>query len=117
MKNKTKFIILISLSIFAIFVFCACSALTEYFPYLWWTMLISFAIFIAIFVYSLIIYMQHIQFICAKCETQFKAKNKDIILAIHTPTRRYLRCPNCGEKSWCKETFIDNFIDKDNERM
>jgi len=112
MKNKTKYIVLISLLIFDLLLFCASAVLTEFYRNLWWTILITVILLIVLFVFTIIIYMKHIEFICAKCETQFKAKNKDIILAIHTPTKRYLRCPSCGEESWCKETFIE----KDNKR-
>ena len=112
MKNKTKYIIFISLFIVSIILLCVSAALTELNPKLWWTVLISAALSTITFIIALIAYLKSVEFFCPKCETQFKAKNKDIILAIHTPTKRYLRCPNCGEKSWCKEIIVE----RDNHR-
>jgi len=39
---------------------------------------------------------------CKKCGHKFKPTFSAYIWGIHTPTRRYLKCPDCGEKSFCK---------------
>ena len=69
-------------------------------------------LFLAILVFALIVYLRSVEFFCTKCETQFKAKNIDVILGVHTLSKRYLRCPNCGEKSWCQERIVE----RDNHR-
>ena len=40
-------------------------------------------------------------FECAKCGEYFVPSKLSYLLVPHTPTRRRLRCPHCGEKSWC----------------
>lgn len=44
-------------------------------------------------------------FECSKCQYNFMPKIKDYILGMHFPTRRYLKCPKCGERSYCKHKF------------
>lgn len=39
---------------------------------------------------------------CKNCEHTFKPSFKKYIFASHTPKTRHLRCPKCGEKSWCR---------------
>ena len=62
-------------------------------------------IFIILFVCTIVIYMKYVKFVCPKCHQTFNASKSDILWAIHTPTKRRLRCPHCNTKSWCKEDF------------
>lgn len=39
---------------------------------------------------------------CRECGNRFKTSFKEYFFAGHTPTRRNLTCPNCGEKTYCK---------------
>ncbi len=41
-------------------------------------------------------------FECPDCGEKFTPSFKEYIFAPHTPTRRYLRCPGCGDKKMCK---------------
>ncbi len=41
-------------------------------------------------------------FECPDCGEKFTPSMKEYIFAPHTPTRRYLRCPGCGDKKMCK---------------
>ncbi len=41
-------------------------------------------------------------FECPDCGERFTPSMKEYIFAPHTPTRRYLRCPGCGDKKMCK---------------
>lgn len=41
-------------------------------------------------------------FECAKCGTRFTPDMKSYIMGAHTITKRYLKCPHCGESSYCK---------------
>lgn len=41
-------------------------------------------------------------FECPDCGEKFTPSIKEYIFAPHTPTKRYLRCPGCGEKKMCK---------------
>ena len=62
-------------------------------------------VFIILFVCTIVIYMKYVKFICHKCNQTFKASKSAILWAVHTPTKRYIKCPHCNAKSWCKEDF------------
>lgn len=51
--------------------------------------------------------MRQAVFICQKCGEKFIPTKKEYILGMHTITRRYLRCPNCGKRNWCKRNYND----------
>lgn len=40
-------------------------------------------------------------FECPRCGTYFLPTKTAYIMGMHTVTRRHLRCPHCGKKSWC----------------
>ena len=40
---------------------------------------------------------------CAKCGHEFQPKFKNALLAPHAGFTRYLKCPKCNKKSWCKK--------------
>ena len=40
---------------------------------------------------------------CENCQECFKPKFKEILLSVHSDDVRYLKCPNCNEKIWCKK--------------
>lgn len=42
---------------------------------------------------------------CDKCGEKFVPTLSDYILAPHTFSRRYLKCPHCGKKNWNKSYF------------
>ena len=39
---------------------------------------------------------------CSKCHSRFVPTKKAYIMGVHTLTRRKLKCPHCGESSYCK---------------
>ena len=39
---------------------------------------------------------------CPNCKHIFKPTKKEYIFASHIFTTRRLKCPECGEKNWCK---------------
>lgn len=41
-------------------------------------------------------------FECSKCGTRFTPDMKSYIMGAHTITKRHLKCPHCGESSYCK---------------
>lgn len=44
-------------------------------------------------------------FECSKCGKRFMPKTWAYLAGAHTATRRYLKCPHCGEKSMCIRRF------------
>ena len=47
-------------------------------------------------------------FECSKCHTRFVSTMSAYVNGAHTVTRRKLRCPNCGCKSYCKHVLTKN---------
>ncbi len=46
-------------------------------------------------------------FECAKCKREFVPTPRAYIMAPHSLTRRYLRCPHCNRKNWNKVKYKD----------
>lgn len=44
-------------------------------------------------------------FECTKCHHRFMPTAGAYIMGMHTITRRYLKCPKCGIRNWCKRTL------------
>ena len=40
---------------------------------------------------------------CPHCGEKFVPSMKDFVFGVHTLTKRKLKCPNCGKKSFCKK--------------
>ena len=48
-------------------------------------------------------------FECPKCHKRFEPTKTAFLMAVvHTVTRRRLRCPHCGIKSWCKRCLTSD---------
>ncbi len=47
-------------------------------------------------------------FECRKCHKRFEPTKEAYLMGIHTITKRRLRCPHCGVKSWCKRCFTSD---------
>lgn len=105
MKKKTLYIISACLTIASILGLALSVFLTEYNHNYWWTILVSAVLFIFLFILTCVTYFPNAQFICNKCNKQFKPTVGASLMGMHTITRRYLKCPHCNEKSWCKETW------------
>ena len=42
---------------------------------------------------------------CRKCHHKYVPTYKSVFLAMHTGRTRYLKCPNCGQRSWSKKVL------------
>ena len=40
---------------------------------------------------------------CKNCGHEFVPTYKQALNAMHKGTTRYLKCPNCGKRTWCKK--------------
>lgn len=45
--------------------------------------------------------MRKAVFQCRRCKEVFIPTKREYIFGVHTITKRRLRCPKCGKKSWC----------------
>ena len=105
MKKKTLYIISASFMILSLLGIILAGVLIEYNIKYWWTMLVSTIIFVALFILTCFVYFTNAEFVCEKCNKQFKPTVNASFWAIHAITRRYLRCPHCKQFSWAKETW------------
>jgi len=53
------------------------------------------------------IYYKNTSYICPECGMVFKPAFKSFFFAGHTPRTRKLRCPKCGKKKYCVETYTE----------
>lgn len=42
---------------------------------------------------------------CPKCKHRYIPTFKQVNLAMHVNRTRYMKCPNCNKKSWCKKVL------------
>ena len=74
---------------------------------LWWPFAIYTAIVIPYAVWLTFFYFKRVTYVCPKCHTVFKPSFKAMFWSAHTPTARKLKCPECGYKGYCVETYYD----------
>lgn len=101
-KNKKFYIMLSVTLILLIILFPVSVALIEKFNN-WIMFIIATPITIVLFVYTVYYYVKHTKFLCPKCGAKFKPKAITVLMAIHTPTKRKLKCSKCNTVSWCKD--------------
>jgi DNA-directed RNA polymerase subunit RPC12/RpoP len=42
---------------------------------------------------------------CKNCGTEITPTYSEALNAMHMGTTRYLKCPNCGKRTWCKKVW------------
>lgn len=42
---------------------------------------------------------------CKNCGTEITPTYSEVLNAMHMGTTRYLKCPNCGKRTWCKKIW------------
>ena len=105
MKNKTKFILSIAGLIFNLALIVLVAVLAD-------NKIISesisnvIAVILIIPLFAICFYAGSLEYKtsvyeCRKCNHIFKPTKSEYIWGPHSITTRYLRCPECGEKSWC----------------
>ena len=65
---------------------------------------ISFCIFaVAIIVVLKVVEKDRGEYECNTCNHKFEPVFREIILSIYSDNTRYLKCPSCNKKTWCKK--------------
>ena len=70
---------------------------------IWWPLLIYLILVIPYGIWLSKYYMEHVAYMCPHCNKVFSPSARENLFAMHTPTKRKLRCPDCGTKTWCTE--------------
>ena len=66
---------------------------------------ISTIILILVSFYSIKVEVDTGYYECKNCKNRFVPKYLTALIAPHINTTRYLKCPQCNNKSWCKKVF------------
>lgn len=66
---------------------------------------ISIVIMIAGISAAVILDVQAGAFECSNCSNRFVPSTKEYILGMHTITKRKLKCPKCGKRSYCRKVL------------
>ena len=64
----------------------------------------SIIFFIAVFI-GLKLEVEAGYYECKKCHHKFVPTYREVLWAMHMGTTRFLKCPKCDKKSWCKKTM------------
>ena len=72
---------------------------------IWWPYLAGLVLIILGSIFMISYYYKSISFICPECHKVFKPGFKAWSSANHTFTTRKLRCPGCGNRGFCVETY------------
>ena len=67
--------------------------------------LLSCAFFILPCFYALKLEVSVGAYRCRHCGNEIVPSYKQALSAMHRGTTRYLKCPNCGKRSWCKKVL------------
>lgn len=68
---------------------------------------LSVIVFILALIMALMIDYGTGEYECKKCGHKFKPTFGAYIWSIHMPTGRYLKCPHCGKRNFCKRRFSE----------
>ena len=63
---------------------------------------IAFVVMVGGIAVAAVLEMTSGYFECPRCGTYFLPTKTAYVMGMHTITRRHLRCPHCGKKSWCR---------------
>lgn len=106
-ESKKKIILSLAIAFICISMVVLCvmvAGLVENMPTALRIFLIAFGAFIMIMgiCVCIVIDIDTGTFECTKCGNRFKPNMKSYVCSVHTVTRRRLKCPKCGETTFCK---------------
>lgn len=109
MKNSAKILLSVCILLISLILIMLSASLFEFLPIDWSIFLVvlsSITFIIALIVAILLDYSAG-DYECKKCGQRFKPTLSAYILGAHTITRRYLKCPHCKERSFCKRRISE----------
>lgn len=106
-ENKKKVIISAVVAILTACVLVVCVLIVGYskeFSLLIKSLIVGFGVFAFIvgIIIAIVLDREAGTFECAECGNKFVPTMKSYVMGRHTITKRYLKCPACGHKGYCK---------------
>ena len=101
---KKTYITLSIITILSIIVMCMSILVAQHIG-IWWVLAITIPTTVILLVFTVIVYIKNVKFECPNCKTVFTTSSSNILWAIHTTNKRFLKCPSCQKKYWCKDKF------------
>ncbi len=104
MSNKFRNLLVVFISLLSLFPLICGILLAEFLPIDGAVLLIVLSVIIFILGLSVAICIDYnlCVYKCRNCGHEFKPTLKAYLWSVHTVTSRYLKCPDCGKKSFCK---------------
>lgn len=109
MKSLTKILLSVCILLISLILIMISASLYEFLPIDWSVLLVvlsSITFVIALIVAILIDYSAG-NYECKKCGQRFKPTLGAYVWGAHTITTRYLKCPHCNERSFCKRKLSE----------
>lgn len=109
MKNLTKILLSVCILLISLVLIMISGASFEVFPFGWSVLLVvlSGITFIIALIAAILVDFDAGDYECKKCGQRFKPTLGAYIRGAHTLTKRYLKCPHCGKKSFCKRKLAE----------
>lgn len=109
MKNLTKILLSVCILIISLILIMISGASFGIFPFEWSVLLVVLSIitFIIALIAAILLDYSVGDYECKKCGQRFKPTLSAYVWGAHTLTTRYLKCPHCGKKSFCKRRLSE----------
>lgn len=109
MKNMANVLLSVCILLISLILIMISGASFEVFPFEWSVLLVvlSSITFIIALAAAILLDYGAGEYECKKCGHKFKPTLGAYVLGAHTITRRYLKCPHCKEKSFCKRRLSE----------
>lgn len=109
MKNMANILLSVSILLISLILIMLSAALFEFMPIDRFVLLVvlSSITFIISLIAAILLDYGAGEYECKRCGHKFRPTLTAYILGAHTLTKRYLRCPHCNERSFCKRKLSE----------
>lgn len=109
MKNMANVLLSVCILLISLILIMISAALFEFMPLEWSVLLLILSIITFIIALAAAILLDYGAGVyeCKKCGQKFKPTFRAYVWGAHTLTTRYLKCPHCGKKCFCKRRLSE----------
>ena len=109
MKNIIKILLSVCILLISLILIMISASLFEFLPIEWSVLLVTLSTvtFIITLIAAILLDYSAGDYECRKCGKRFKPTLGEYVWGAHTLTTRYLKCPHCKEKSFCKRRLSE----------